>query len=657
MQHNATFPIKQNDLDKLRDEATSYLKNVQWEQSQRTKNRDKDTQDTSILLYLSKAKGNGAPEAVSISRTILEIKKRLLPDSVAIPIYLNKTLYAVQEGIVMGLKIRDNYFDSSGLALLHERRDTLDNQGKREYESKLHTSSAFMLYSIAYYILHQLRLHASDDLAVMKNKFAGIPEVSFFSPSKAISCNLFYYDKYLSHPEIIKTDKDVIDFTVVYFETLIDEIQIRKSTLEYTETITDRTYKLENSEFAISGWENVFLGTAKSIEFNRIEFEQIVGNKDAKHFGRRLTERMLSYDFTEKKNPFQELGGFMPVFMGYGIPGTGKSMLIAAIATRLKDHCDHLEIPFLFHPMPDTLISTFQGGSAEKMVEWMKPLQDPTKLIFAPIDDAENNLQERTAQGVSAGVKEVIGVFLRYTEGAYAVNYGNSSIGLFTNLPETLDKAVISRVQGRFKIDGARDTHDFLDQDYLWWNKLNKTLPDFINMKDPESYKYLSAQGVASNMGEILTLVEKPSEERILEIYTRVENQCKTTDHMFFATLYKEIQKTFPFFSSRDVRNIQSAISLRLTDFDLEKDWFENPDTYFKKNYETKFAMLQELMKANMKGLNFSDIRRQEVIRYLDNVATIADTDFKRKVEGRLDQMHIELQARDKFDSQFLNKQ
>ncbi|NRA93903.1 MAG: AAA family ATPase, partial [Psychroserpens sp.] len=446
--------------------------------------------------------------------------------------------------------------------------------------------------------------------------------------------------------------KDVVDFTVVFFEALITEIQLRKSSLEYTETITDRTYKLENSEFAVSGWENVFQGTAKSVEFNKIQFEQIVGNRDAKHFARRLTERMLSYDFDAKKNPFQELGGFMPVFMGYGIPGTGKSMLIAAIATRLKEHCDSLDIPFLFHPMPDTLISTFQGGSAEKMVEWMKPLQDPSKLIFAPIDDAENNLQERTAQGVSAGVKEVIGVFLRYTEGAYAVNYGNSSIGLFTNLPEMLDKAVISRVQGRFKIDGARTEHDFLDQDHLWWRKFDDTMPEFVNMQGPENYSYLQDQGLAKNMGEILKMTDKPTEERVLEVYDRVEQRFKTDQHLFFATLYKEIQKIFPFFSSRDVRNIQSAISLRLTDFDLEEDWFENPDLYFKKDYETKFNMLQELMRANMKGLNFSEIRRQEVVRYLDNVATIADTDFKRKVDARVNQMNIETEAREQFGKQ-----
>ena len=650
MEHNTTFPIKQTELDVLRDEASSYLKSVQWEQSQRAKNKDKDAKDDSILLYLSRANNGSSVEVTSVSKTILALKKRLLPDSIAIPKHLNETLYAVQEGITLGVWIKDSYYDASGLSSLSERKSTLDNSGKREYESKMHTATAFMLFATAYNILHNLKTVASDDLSVMKNKFAGIPEVSLMSPLKGISCSLFYYDKYLGHPEIIKSDQDVVDFTVVYFEALIDEIQLRKSSLEYTETIIDRTYKLEKSEFAVSGWDNVFAGAAKSIEFNKIQFEQIVGNRDAKHFARRLTERMLSYDFTAKKNPFQELGGFMPVFMGYGIPGTGKSMLIAAIATRLKKHCTNLDIPFLFHPMPDTLISTFQGGSAEKMVEWMKPLQDPTKLIFAPIDDAENNLQERTAQGVSAGVKEVIGVFLRYTEGAYAVNYGNSSIGLFTNLPEMLDKAVISRVQGRFNIDGARTEHDFLDQDHLWWRKFEKTMPGFVNMDDPEVYKYLNDQGLAKNMGEILKMVENPSEERLIEVFEKTEKKHEDNDHMFYASLYKDVQKIFPFFSSRDVRNIQSAISLRLTDFDLEEDWFENPDKYFNKDYETKYNMLQELMKGNMKGLDFSDIRRQEVVRYLDNVATIADTDFKRKVDSRVNRLNIDLEAREQFE-------
>ena len=654
MEHNSTFPIKQSELDMLRDEATSYLKSVQWEQGQRAKNKDKDAKDESILLYLSRANnGTNTSEITSVSKTILELKKRLLPESIAIPVLLNQTLFAVQEGITLGIWIKDSYYDASGLSSLNERKSTLDDSGKREYESKMHTSTAFMLFSTAYNILHNLKNVASDDLSVMKQKFAGIPEVSFMSPLKGIACMLFYYDKYLSHPDIIKSDKDVADFTVVYFEALIAEIQMRKSSLEYQETILDRTYKLEKSEFAISGWNNVFAGAAKSVEFNKIRFEQIVGNRDAKHFARRLTERLLSYDFTAKKNPFQELGGFMPVFMGYGIPGTGKSMLIAAIATRLKEHCDTLEIPFLFHPMPDTLISTFQGGSAEKMVEWMKPLQDPSKLIFAPIDDAENNLQERTAQGVSAGVKEVIGVFLRYTEGAYAVNYGNSSIGLFTNLPEMLDKAVISRVQGRFKIDGARTEHDFLDQDHLWWRKLDNTMPDFVNMKNPDNYQYLQDQGLAKNMGEILNKVDKPSEERVHAIYDKVEKQFKTSEHLFYANLYKDMQKVFPFFSSRDVRNIQSAISLRLTDFDLEQSWFGNPEVYFKKDYQTKFNMLQELMRDNMKGLDFSEIRRQEVVRYIDNVATIADTDFKRKVDARVDQLHIETEAREKFDQEY----
>ena len=93
-------------------------------------------------------------------------------------------------------------------------------------------------------------------------------------------------------------------------------------------------------------------------------------------------------------------------------------------------------------------------------------------------------------------------------------------------------------------------------------------------------------------------------------------------------------------------------MSLRLTDFDLPEQWFEDPAHYFKKDYDTKYTLLQDLMKQNMKGLDFSDIRRQEVVRYLDNVATIADTDFKRKVDKRVNELNIQMEAREQFENQ-----
>ena len=143
MNHNSTFPIKQNELDMLRDEATGYLKSVQWEQSNKAKSRDKDAKDDSILLYLSRANNGSNVEITSISKTILGLKKRLLPDSIAIPVHLNQTLFAVQEGLTLGIWIKDSYYDASGLSSLNERKSALNSSGKREFESKLQTATAF----------------------------------------------------------------------------------------------------------------------------------------------------------------------------------------------------------------------------------------------------------------------------------------------------------------------------------------------------------------------------------------------------------------------------------------------------------------------------------------------------------------------------------
>ena len=74
MEHNSTFPIKISELEALREEATSYLKGIQWEQGNKARSRDENQKDESILLYLSKANGNSTNDVTSVAKTISSLK-------------------------------------------------------------------------------------------------------------------------------------------------------------------------------------------------------------------------------------------------------------------------------------------------------------------------------------------------------------------------------------------------------------------------------------------------------------------------------------------------------------------------------------------------------------------------------------------------------
>ncbi len=550
----------------------------------------------------------------------------------------------VRKGLQIALHVSNLYKKASGIDSVD--RKNMSGSQKGSYNEKMRTASAIAQFVCAQYVVWAIEEAYPDLQSDMQRELVNLWESNFSGPTAGLKNMMFYLSLNLSHP-VIAGDKMMIGMVLEYMKLIRESVEERIASFQYSEIFTDNGYLLENSTFAINGFERtVHVGT--SVEFNKVEMEQIVGNRDAKHFARRLVERLLAYDFTTKQNPFDALGGISPVHMGYGIAGTGKSMLISAIATLLEKRCKDLEIPFLFHPLPDTVVSTFQGGSAEHMVRWMKPLQDPSKIIFAPIDDAENNLQDRTMQGISAGVREIIGVFLRYTEGAYAINHGNAAVGVYTNLPEQIDPAVLSRIQSRFKIDGARSVNDILDQDYLWWSKLEEVVPGFVGMKSP-AYSFLSDQAVVSNMGDTYGSMDRPVEESILDAFEAALEVGSPKEHAFFAKWYKNVQKVFPGFSSRDIRNIQKAVSYRIMDFDLPDEWYENPEAFFRKDYDTKLTMIQDSMKQNMGSLNFAEVRLQESIRYLDNYATIADANFKRRVGERVEQLRIAQAANDAF--------
>jgi hypothetical protein len=132
---------------------------------------------------------------------------------------------------------------------------------------------------------------------------------------------------------------------------------------------------------------------------------------------------------------------------------------------------------------------------------------------------------------------------------------------------------------------------------------------------------------------------------RIKRIVETVEKSHAHKEHEFYASLFAAIQKEFPLFAPRDIRNIQIAVSARANDFDLDPEWFKNLDLFFRKDYETKLSMLKELRRGTLGTLSFADIRREEAIRYLDSLANIASREWDRKVEETTERFLIHKEA------------
>jgi hypothetical protein len=644
MASQAAIPIELRQLREFAERANRLLQQVKW---------------TPKAAPPASAQAQpGAPEwrdssitpAVEQRVSLLQVAHQLSRDPVLLSDDAHRVMSVIRRGVQIGAHLSKLYGKASNLETLIEQnqRGGLADPQKAEFRAKYQTAAAIALFTLAYTIAWELASYKAEETASVPVELGPLPEVTLRSPVEAIDCALYYYGAFLERSGAVNDDLQLLKATSLYFRAVLDEIKLREGSLEFVEPFTTRTYKLEGSELTIAGFATDLGGAAVGIEFNRVELHQIVGNRDAKHWARRLAERLVCYDPVAKRNPMYDLGGLSLVNLGHGEPGTGKSMIIAAVATLLDDYCRRLGIPFLFWPMPDTIVSTFQGGSAERMMQWMSSTRDPTRIIYAPIDDAENNLEERTRQGVSAGVREVIAVFLRNTEGAYAVHRGNCAIELYTNLPDQIDKAVMSRIIQRTYIGGAKGWHDFLDQDHLWWKRYRELDSRFVTLADPTDYAYLTEQRQVRSLAEVADSTGVPGEASIRAIVERVQERQQPDTHAFFAHLFAAVKAEYPFFTSRDVRNIQRAVDGRIMDFDFPSEWVDRPELFFRTTYERKVEMLRDLMRTNMGGLSFGEIRLQESIRYLDNMVRIADTGRRRRIDEAAEQLSIQAEARTK---------
>jgi hypothetical protein len=131
----------------------------------------------------------------------------------------------------------------------------------------------------------------------------------------------------------------------------------------------------------------------------------------------------------------------------------------------------------------------------------------------------------------------------------------------------------------------------------------------------------------------------------IAAVLATVKKKHKVESHDFFGALYTGVLKEFPNFSSRDVRNIHSAVDARLMDFDFPEDWTKDPEIFFHQEYDHQKQMVLALMREKAKGLSFSSIWLQETIRYLDNMVAIVDLGYRREVKRMTEQMKFQTEA------------
>ncbi|MEO0405092.1 MAG: AAA family ATPase, partial [Bacteroidota bacterium] len=400
--------------------------------------------------------------------------------------------------------VAKQYRKSSGLIkLTAQKREDLSESEESELEEKQITQARVLLHVSANYVLWKLQHYKSDEIGAMIMSLDQNPQVSLNGSVNAMNSSLYYFGDFVESSGKVNSSLAFVKAAQVFFERIMDIVESEISHTQFAEFFTTKKYKYEKTDFVIEGFERSTAMSHEVVEVKSISMTDIVANPEGKKSNMRQVERLLCYDLELKKNPWMELGGLPGFTMKYGPPGTGKSMLIAATFNHGKERADNIGIPFTMLPLPRTVISSLQGETAKKMEVFGKRLKNPNTITYSPWDDCENLLGERSRQGSSEGQGHVVSSVLTMTEGATAVNNGNYFIQIFTNLPDVLDAAILSRVQSRVLLSGPKTYEDWLAMDQLWWKLHADQVPGIMGDELPEKSEYVDSMTIPDYLAEI----------------------------------------------------------------------------------------------------------------------------------------------------------
>ena len=523
-------------------------------------------------------------------------------------------LYRSRRGAAIALAVSDVFSQSTGLEDLQSRNATspLAGEDAKNYKNLLSASAYVAAFSWAAYMLRHLPSDTESASDVEASDF------NFDTSQDALKSVISGLVEALSD---VKDDEALITRSRSYAEETISALLARRSRFVALQGFEHTHIRIEQDDFNLDGFETPPGKARKPLVMNFKKPNEIIGNHIAKYQALKLAKMLMAYDFDRQMNPFVEHGGFVFTFIGDGMPGTGKTILIQMLAGMINDYCQVAGYPFHYENFGVDQISSYQGKSGQNCKEFVNNVIDPRSISLGTIDDIDQVAARRSDDKSSAGQQEVTAVLMESFAGASTVVRGNCAFGMFSNYPENVDDALRQRASARWLVDGPQTEDDYVDIFVLLAGKNHSIELGVHELFDGQQIKKAVS---ASYQGH-----DRPKEDGLVAVWEHFEKNHGAIKTMADVGAYLyAIKRAEPRFTGRAIKNITDAIKMRAMDVELPDEWFQTPEVFMHKSYDEKSAMIGELRQP------FTlDMVMQEINRYADSEFRYTDKSDAAAVE------------------------
>ncbi|MGI0527128.1 AAA family ATPase [Rhizobium giardinii] len=532
-------------------------------------------------------------------------------------------LYRSRRGLQVALAVADVFARQTNLEGLQSRNATapLAGEDAAQFKALLSASAYVAAFTFAAYLGSTL---AGEGEPV---EDGAEPDFLFDTPQDALKSLVSALDRTIAGaPDDAALTSRARAFARVAIEGLIG----RKARFIGLSTFENVHIRLDQDDFTLNGFDVAPGAKRKPLVMTFKKPEEIIGNHIAKYQALKLAKMLMAYDFDRQMNPFVELGGFLFTFIGDGMPGTGKTILIQMLAGMLSDYCEIAGYAFHYENFGVDQISSYQGKSGQNCKEFVNNVINPRAIGFGTVDDVDQVAAKRSDDRASAGQHEVTAVLMESFAGASTVIRGNCTFGMFSNYPENVDDALRQRAGARWLVDGPQSEGDYIDIFALLVGK-NHQIP-------LGEHQLFAGQEIKKAVSQSYEAHSRPKEEGLLAVWERFEKEEGKIETLADVGAYLHmIKEAEPRFTGRAIKNITDAIKMRAMDVELPDDWFAAPEAFMHKPYDEKKAMIEELRGPITLPMVMQEINRyaDSEFRYTDKSDDAAVADIIRRERQR----------------------